>query len=174
MTGARPTCSLNKLSRLFDLAPLAVLPACSSSTAPFDSVDADDPENLGQTTQASLLRWTGYPVQFTGLASTKGYELEIHVGDSVTESFCDNTSMTLWVWHRYNGSSQWTYAGTATDNAWWSEYVQNCLHLFKHRVNGPQGSYEVLVKAQSRSESTGSGIGYAFHRPVTLKAHRQY
>lgn len=111
----------------------------------------------------------GYPVQFTQLTNTTGYRIEVRVGDSPSQSVCEYTSMTAWVWHRYNGGS-WVYAGSASNDAFWHEPQQKCLNVMTFRKDAPLGAYEVIVKAQARSERNTGGSGYAYNRPVTVKA----
>ena len=177
---------------------LACLPACATST---DDAAESEEENLGTASQAWCVgpgprptpvvyvpgfqnpitsgtynygngACNGYPVQFTNLTNTRGYMIEVHVGDSPSQSVCEHTSMTVWVWHRYSNGS-WVYAGTMTDDAWWYAYANTCLHLMKFEESGPQGSYEVVVKAQARSELSSGDIGYAYNRPVKLKAFQR-
>ncbi|MBS2014467.1 MAG: hypothetical protein JST00_16395 [Deltaproteobacteria bacterium] len=174
---------------------LASLPSCS---APAESTGDEADEHVATTSQALCLAGIrptpvayvpgfqnpitsgtyeygngacdGYAVQFTSLTPSRGYMIEVHVGDAPNKAACERTSMTVWVWHRRDGGS-WTYAGTTTDNAWWYEYAQACLHLMKFEEPGPMGTYEVLVKGQARTGYIPGLMTFPYNRPVRLTAH---
>lgn len=188
---------MTKLSWLALVPVLALVPACGSSTEPSAEPPGGEEENLGRTSQALCLfgpgprpvpedyvpgpdnpivsesygsgSCDGYAVQFSGINQSAGYRVNVVASPSPsTESSCNATTITLWVWHRYNGGP-WVYAGAHSGESGW---LMGCLTMTSFNHAGPSGSYDVLVKAQGRTESVGGGAGYAYNRSVKVVARK--
>lgn len=178
-----------KLSQLTLLPVLVVMSACASSPEL-----SNDEDNLGRTRDALCISapgprptpdayvpgpenpivsesygsgpCDGFAVQFTGVQGA-GYRVTVVASPQPSSAVaCNATTIRYWVWHRVTGG-EWTYAGARTTPARW---FPGCLSTSGFDFDAPTGTYDVLVKAQGRTETNG----YAYNRSVKIVAREAW